>query len=303
MARKRIKTLATEWGVSVNDLLASCARLHLTHAHSESNLLSREDTERIKNELEEHAQRAAAIPRETVVETSAGTIFEKRLNANVMRRRHSEPAPGPAAPESSEPFQFEPGPSQSETSFVAPVFDEPPKLEAEFPELPSIEPEPSHLSPEQGPGREGRAEQYLSQPSAHSDEAAAPGLDAGSEAARSGTGRSFDAQSETAPTPDANAEAERGEPEGADSGRSQPTMGNGASSATLKTSSVSSEEQNIGAPGRPPGVRENVASTPAVSAGRENYSPSPRQSSSGLRMRRHYHARTLHLAVRVQGVR
>src|SRR5215469_10011793 len=113
MARKRIKTLASEWGVSVDDLLASCSRLHLTHAHSESSLLSPEETERIKAELDERAQRAAVIPRETVVETSAGTVVEKRLNANVVRRRHSEPTP--AAPEMAESFQFEPTPVQLES--------------------------------------------------------------------------------------------------------------------------------------------------------------------------------------------
>jgi translation initiation factor IF-2 len=143
MARKRIKTLATEWGVTVDDLLAGCARLHLTHAHSDSSLLSPEETERLKAELDERAQRAAAIPRETVVETSAGTIVEKRLNANVMRRRHSEPTPVPALQEVVEPFQFEPAPAQSEPAFVAPVFDEPPKLEAEIPELPIMEAEPA----------------------------------------------------------------------------------------------------------------------------------------------------------------
>ena len=148
MARKRIKTLATEWGVTVDDLLASCARLHLSHAHSESSLLSRDETERVKVELDERAQRAAAIPRETVVETSAGTVVEKRLNANVMRRRHSEPVPVPAPQEMAEPFNFEPGPTQNETAFVAPVFDEPPKLEDEIPELTVMEPEPAPVASE-----------------------------------------------------------------------------------------------------------------------------------------------------------
>src|SRR5215470_9219840 len=130
MARKRIKTLATEWGVTADDLLASCARLHLTHAHSESGLLSPEETERVKAELDERAQRVAAIPQETVVETSAGTVVEKRLNANVVRRRHSEPAP--ATLETAEPFNFEPAPAQTDAAFEAPVFDEPIKLEAEI---------------------------------------------------------------------------------------------------------------------------------------------------------------------------
>jgi translation initiation factor IF-2 len=148
MARKRIKTLATEWGVPVEDVLAGCARLHFTHAHSESSLLSPEETERVKAELDERAQRAAVMPRETVVETSAGTVVEKRLNANVMRRRHSEPAPVLATEPEAEPFHFEPAPAQDEAAFVAPVFDEPPKLEAEIPELPVMEPEPAPVMPE-----------------------------------------------------------------------------------------------------------------------------------------------------------
>ena len=139
MARKRIKTLAAEWSVTVDDMLASCARLHLAHAHSESSLLSPEETERVKAELDERAQRVAAIPQETVVETSAGTVVEKRLNANVVRRRHSEPAP--ATLETAEPFNFEPAPAQTDAAFEAPVFDEPIKVEAEIPELPVIEQE------------------------------------------------------------------------------------------------------------------------------------------------------------------
>jgi translation initiation factor IF-2 len=164
MARKRIKTLATEWGVSLDEVLASCARLHLAHAHSESSLLSPEDTERIKSDLDERAQRAAAVPRETIVETSAGTVVEKRLNANVMRRRHSELAPAPVAPEPAEPFQFESAPAEAEAAFVAPVFDEPPKLEAEIPELPVIVPEPAPIAPEHSlpAPREVHAEQSTS---------------------------------------------------------------------------------------------------------------------------------------------
>src|SRR5579885_3145904 len=145
MARKRIKTLAAEWGLPVDEVLASCARLNLTHAHSESSLLSPGETERVTHEIEEYAQRAAAIPRETVLETSAGTVVEKRLNANVMRRRHSEPPPAPATPTPAEPFQFESSVVQPEPAFVAPVFDEPPKFETEIPELPVIEPEPLEI--------------------------------------------------------------------------------------------------------------------------------------------------------------
>src|ERR1700720_4988200 len=105
MARKRIKTLAHEWGVPVEDVLASCVRLRLGHTHSESSLLSPEETDRVKADLDEQVHRSALLRRETVVETSAGTVVEKRLNATVMRRRHAEPAPrGPSQP--AELFHF-----------------------------------------------------------------------------------------------------------------------------------------------------------------------------------------------------
>src|SRR5262249_51411915 len=110
------------------------------------------ETERIKSDLEERSQRAADVPRETVVETSAGTVVEKRLNANVMRRRHSEPASSPVTSEPAEPFQFEAAPAETESAFVAPVFDEPPALQAEIPELPVLEPEsPAHSTPAAAP--------------------------------------------------------------------------------------------------------------------------------------------------------
>ncbi len=108
MARKRIKTLANEWGVPVEDVLKSCDRLKLAHAHSESILLAPDEVERIQADLAAQAHREAALCRETVVETSAGKIVEKRLTATVMRRRHAESAPAPVAgAETSEPFHFE----------------------------------------------------------------------------------------------------------------------------------------------------------------------------------------------------
>ncbi len=105
MARKRIKTLASEWGFPVEDLLAGCARLKLGHTQSESSLLSPEEAGRLKADLDEQAHRATILRRETVLETSSGKILEKRLNATVMRRRHAEP--GQAAGGADTPFHFE----------------------------------------------------------------------------------------------------------------------------------------------------------------------------------------------------
>ena len=139
-ARKRIKTLANEWGVAVDDVLQSCARLRLGHAHSDSSLLSQEESDRIKADLDEQAHRAAVLRRETVVETSAGKIVEKRLNATVMRRRHTEPAPG-ATPE--EPFHFEVE-KPAEEPFVAPFLEEP---IAPAVETPAFEPQPVTAAP------------------------------------------------------------------------------------------------------------------------------------------------------------
>jgi translation initiation factor IF-2 len=136
MARKRIKTLAHELGVPVQEVLASCERLKLQHAHSDSALLSMEEMERVKTELRERSHRAAAvIRRETLVETSAGTVLEKRLNDTVMRRRHAEPAPcGNVAP--AEPFHFEAEqPASNAEDFVTPLFEEPAIPDFELPGL------------------------------------------------------------------------------------------------------------------------------------------------------------------------
>ena len=135
MARKRIKTLAHEWGVPVEEVLASCVRLRLGHAHSDSSLLSQEETDRVKADLDEQVHRDALLRRETVVETSAGKVLEKRLNATVMRRRHTEPEPGQVTAAPAEPFHFEVESDGGEEAFVAPMFEAPLRVEAELPEL------------------------------------------------------------------------------------------------------------------------------------------------------------------------
>src|SRR6266851_9834681 len=105
MARKRIKTLAAEWGHTVEELIASSARLKLGHSHTESSLLSIEEADRLKADLDQQAHRETILRRETVLETSTGKILEKRLNATVMRRRHTEP--GQSAGGADAPFHFE----------------------------------------------------------------------------------------------------------------------------------------------------------------------------------------------------
>ncbi len=268
MARKRIKTLATEWGVTVDDLLASCARLHLAHAHSESSLLSPEETERIKAEIDERAQRAAVLPRETVVETSAGTVVEKRLNANVVRRRHSEPAPVPALEEQAEPFNFEPAPAQSEPAFVAPVFDEPLKLEAEIPELPVLEPEPSGTSeqPISAAPPELSAEQSTSEPAPDQVEASEPRLERTSEGAPQEALPSSIAAPEIKPAPQTMAEPEPQEPVA-------PTSNGAAPSAPAETSMAAANERAAQAPTelarRPAPAGEAAAPRPAPGITRE----------------------------------
>jgi translation initiation factor IF-2 len=130
MARKRIKTLATEWGFPVEDLLAGCARLKLGHTQSESSLLAPEEADRLKADLDEQAHRASILRRETVLETSSGKILEKRLNATVMRRRHAEP--GQSAGGADTPFHFEVEETRSE-SFVSPFLDDSDAAEGEAP--------------------------------------------------------------------------------------------------------------------------------------------------------------------------
>ncbi len=132
MARKRIKTLATDWGFPVEDLLAGCVRLKLGHTHSESSLLSPEEADRLKADLEDQAHRATILRRETVLETSSGKILEKRLNATVMRRRHAEP--GQSAGGADAPFHFEVEQAEEE-SFVSPFLDDSPAPETEAPAM------------------------------------------------------------------------------------------------------------------------------------------------------------------------
>src|SRR5579883_1137890 len=258
MARKRIKTLAAEWGLPVDEVLASCARLNLTHAHSESSLLSPGETERVKHEIEEYAQRAAAIPRETVLETSAGTVVEKRLNANVMRRRHSEPPPAPATPKPAEPFQFESSVVQPEPAFVAPVFDEPPKFETEIPELPVIEPEPLEI-PEDIKIPESPIEQ--------SEESAAASEGAASEVSET-TGTSSPSPSVAAISGELEREAAPGssrEVETKEPAQTEPastslgatsdgvTLGNGAVSLPTSTASAEGKDKSdLGTAEQPP---------------------------------------------------
>lgn len=133
MARKRIKTLANEWNATVEDVLATCERLRLAHAHSEASLLTPDEADRVKSDLDEQAHRDVLLRREKVVETSAGTVVEKRLTATVMRRRHAETPAGPSESQATEapaPFQFE-AQEPAEAPFVAPIFEESfePKME------------------------------------------------------------------------------------------------------------------------------------------------------------------------------
>ena len=135
MARKRIKTLANDWGVPVEDVIASCERLKLAHAHSDSSLLSPEETDRVKADLDEQAHRTAMLRRETVVETSAGKVARE-----AAQRDRDAPAPcragaRPVAAARAEPFHFEVESDASDEPFVAPMFEEPPRAEAELPEF------------------------------------------------------------------------------------------------------------------------------------------------------------------------
>jgi translation initiation factor IF-2 len=146
MARKRIKSLAKEWGVPVEDVIASCERLQLAHAHSDASLLGSDEADRVKSDLDEQAHRTAMLRKETVLETSAGTVVEKRLNATVMRRRHSETAPAPAG-EAAQPFHFDAAETTQEETFEAPFMSEaaPPPPEPVF--QPVIEPTPEAPAP------------------------------------------------------------------------------------------------------------------------------------------------------------
>ncbi|MGH7932823.1 MAG: translation initiation factor IF-2 N-terminal domain-containing protein, partial [Candidatus Binataceae bacterium] len=180
MARKRIKTFAGEWGVSVEDALASCSRLRLAHAHSESSLLSPEEAERVKADLDDQAHRVALMRRETVVETSAGKVVEKRLNATVMRRRHTEPEPSQTSAEQNEPFHFEVEEAGGDGPFVEPIFEQANELEPEIPELPALEMAETAQPSEPESGAEASAREPL--PSDQSAPSVAPASMAHAEA-------------------------------------------------------------------------------------------------------------------------
>ncbi len=169
MARKRIKTFAQEWVISVDEVLATCARLKLGHAHSDSSLLTPEEAERVKHDLDEQAHRQELLRRETVVETSAGKVVEKRLNATVMRRRHTEPEAGftQAAAEPDEPFHFELE-GEREEAFATPFLEE--RNEPAEPVVPTlVEHEPGatavHETP--APHTAPAAEHPIEAPGAH----------------------------------------------------------------------------------------------------------------------------------------
>ncbi len=153
MARKRIKTLAHEWNVPVEDVIHSCERLKLAHGRLDSSLLTSDEAERVKADLEEQANRAAILRHEVVLETTSGKVVEKRLNETIMRRRHAaEPEPIPAEPSSpveGEPFVFEAEP-ESRDDFVAPFLEAQPAPEPEVPIVlePEIAPPQLDLEPQ-----------------------------------------------------------------------------------------------------------------------------------------------------------
>ncbi len=165
MARKRIKTLAHEWNVPVADVIHSCERLRLTHGRLDSSLLTTEEAERVKADLEEQANRAAILRHEVVLETTSGKVVEKRLNEGIMRRRHAEPEPAQPEPlpPAGEPFVFEAEPERQD-DFVAPFLEAQPAPEPEVPIVleaeplppPPLEPEPQPATAEQVSPADGR---------------------------------------------------------------------------------------------------------------------------------------------------
>jgi translation initiation factor IF-2 len=168
MARKRIKTFAQEWGISVDEVLATCARLKLGHAHSDSSLLTPEEADRVKHDLDEQVHRQELLRRETVVETSAGKVVEKRLNATVMRRRHTEPEAGfaQAAAEPDEPFHFELE-GEREDTFATPFLEESGPAEPAVPAM--FDSEPARPARQEAPAADSApaAEHPAEAPSAH----------------------------------------------------------------------------------------------------------------------------------------
>jgi translation initiation factor IF-2 len=258
MARKRIKTFAQEWGIPVDEVLAACARLKLGHAHSDSSLLSPEEAERVRHDLDEQAHRQQAMRRETVVETSAGKILEKRLNATVMRRRHAEPEPGlaQASAEPAEPFHFELE-DHSDDAFATPFLEEPAKP-AE-PEMSMFfEPErPEPAAREDATPSPAREEHPAEAPNGH---AAANGAAAKAEETR--------AEPETPQTP-----ASAGAHPGAE-GKNEPAAQENAASAKPENPAAPVREH------RP--IQRTIIEPPRPQAPAARQSPPPLQRSQPL---------------------
>jgi translation initiation factor IF-2 len=179
MARKRIKTLAQEWNIPLADVIHSCERLKLAHGRLDSSLLTSEEADRVKADLDEQANRAAILRHEVVLETTSGKVVEKRLNETIMRRRHAEPEPAPVEPppSSGEPFVFELEPERQD-DFSAPFLEAPSASEPEvaidfetepLPDQPHLEPPP--------PPADGHAGIDIDQHPA-SDQHAAPDMSA-----------------------------------------------------------------------------------------------------------------------------
>jgi translation initiation factor IF-2 len=129
----------------VADVIHSCERLKLNHGRLDSSLLTGDEAERVKADLDEQVNRAAILRHEVVLETTSGKVVEKRLNESIMRRRHAaEPESSafatPAAP-SAEPFHFEVE-EERQDEFVAPFLDEQPAPQPEVPLILESEPSP-----------------------------------------------------------------------------------------------------------------------------------------------------------------
>jgi len=77
----RIKSLAKEWGVPVEDVIASCERLKLAHAHTDASLLGPDEADRVKTDLVEKTARSGGLPAERVITTKTGDTVQSGSNS------------------------------------------------------------------------------------------------------------------------------------------------------------------------------------------------------------------------------
>ena len=148
-SRKRISELAKEWGVEAKEVVARLDKLGLKGRKAQSSLTD-EEAVRVQEELGLIAKPTINVGGERVVEEEGQTVVERRVRANVIRRRttrHEDELGGAPPP-------FVPMPSQDGEPFVPPGLAElrtdsiaEPAILPPLPPTPPVAPPPIEVAP------------------------------------------------------------------------------------------------------------------------------------------------------------